>query len=225
MPGAGGTQRLLRAAGRYKTLLWSLTGEMISAREAYAANLVSELVPKGLALQYPTETALATVLPMQASLRVFRPIIAALNGTATVLLRLLGSRVKSHRHLHSPEEIELLIAESRDGGLLEADEHRRLRRALRLSRRSARDLMVPRDRLSMLSADTTWDVAVATSPRVRSAGCRSIATHPIASWAHCVRRISSSVTSLRTGAARAADSPDRADCRDAAGGSHREPAA
>ena len=27
MPGAGGTQRLLRTAGRYKTLLWSLTGD------------------------------------------------------------------------------------------------------------------------------------------------------------------------------------------------------
>jgi len=50
MPGAGGTQRLLRAAGRYKTLLWSLTGDAIPAREAYAANLVSELVPAGGAL-------------------------------------------------------------------------------------------------------------------------------------------------------------------------------
>ena len=47
MPGAGGTQRLLRSAGRYKTLLWSLTGEMIPAPAAFAANLVSELVPKG----------------------------------------------------------------------------------------------------------------------------------------------------------------------------------
>ncbi len=50
MPGAGGTQRLLRAAGRYKTLLWSLTGDAIPAREAHAANLVSELVPPGQAL-------------------------------------------------------------------------------------------------------------------------------------------------------------------------------
>lgn len=50
MPGAGGTQRLLRTVGRYKTLLWSLTGEMIPARDAFAANLVSELVPKGDAL-------------------------------------------------------------------------------------------------------------------------------------------------------------------------------
>ena len=51
MPGAGGTQRLLRSAGRYKTLLWSLTGQMIPAREAHAANVVSELVGKGQALE------------------------------------------------------------------------------------------------------------------------------------------------------------------------------
>lgn len=50
MPGAGGTQRLLRAAGRYKAALWALTGEPIPATEAYAANLVSRLVPAGTAL-------------------------------------------------------------------------------------------------------------------------------------------------------------------------------
>jgi len=50
MPGAGGTQRLLRSAGRYKTLLWALTGDTIAAGAALHANLVSELVPKGQAL-------------------------------------------------------------------------------------------------------------------------------------------------------------------------------
>lgn len=50
MPGAGGTQRLLRHAGRYKTLLWALTGDMVPAQEAYAAHLVSALVPPGEAL-------------------------------------------------------------------------------------------------------------------------------------------------------------------------------
>jgi enoyl-CoA hydratase/carnithine racemase len=66
MPGAGGTQRLLRSAGRYKTLLWSLTGEMIPAREAFAANLVSELVPKGRALPRAIEIAaqIATMPPL-----------------------------------------------------------------------------------------------------------------------------------------------------------------
>ncbi len=66
MPGAGGTQRLLRSSGRYKTLLWSLTGDMIPAREAYAANLVSELVPAGEALQRAVRIAqqIATMPPL-----------------------------------------------------------------------------------------------------------------------------------------------------------------
>lgn len=51
MPGGGGTQRLLRAAGKYKTLLWSLTGDRIPAKVAYQSNMVSELVPDGTALE------------------------------------------------------------------------------------------------------------------------------------------------------------------------------
>jgi CBS domain containing-hemolysin-like protein len=124
--------------------------------------VLGELMPKALALQYPTETALATVVPMQWSLRVFRPIIAALNGTATLVLRLFGARADRHRHLHSPEEIDLLIAESRDGGLLEPDEQQRLRRALRLGLRTARDLMVPLDRLTTVGIDAAWEDVVRT---------------------------------------------------------------
>ncbi len=57
MPGAGGTQRLLRTVGRYKTLLWSLTGQMIPAREAFAGGLVSELAATGQALARSIEIA------------------------------------------------------------------------------------------------------------------------------------------------------------------------
>ncbi|MBK1687213.1 enoyl-CoA hydratase-related protein [Rubrivivax gelatinosus] len=58
MPGAGGTQRLLRAAGRHKTALWTLTGQTIPAREAYASNLVSQLVPPGQAVERATQLGL-----------------------------------------------------------------------------------------------------------------------------------------------------------------------
>lgn len=50
MPGAGGTQRLLRTAGRHKALLWSMTGETFGANDAWVANVVSDVVPKGQAL-------------------------------------------------------------------------------------------------------------------------------------------------------------------------------
>jgi CBS domain containing-hemolysin-like protein len=78
------------------------------------------------------------------------------------MLRLVGAGGQGHRHLHSPEEIDLLIAESRDGGLLEPVEQQRLHRALRLGLRRASDLMVPRDRLTMLPIDATWDQVVQT---------------------------------------------------------------
>lgn len=50
MPGAGGTQRLLRTIGKYQALRMMLTGEPMAAREAYACGLVSELCADGEAL-------------------------------------------------------------------------------------------------------------------------------------------------------------------------------
>ena len=114
-----------------------------------------ELVPKSLALRHPTEMALYTVLPMRWSMWVFRWFIAVLNGSGVFLLRRLGMAGDGHRHVHSPEELELLIAESRDGGLLEPDEQRRLHQALRLGLRTARQLMVPRTGIVAIDVDWT----------------------------------------------------------------------
>jgi CBS domain containing-hemolysin-like protein len=116
--------------------------------------LFGELIPKTLALQYPTPTALYTVLPMRVSAWLFKPFNAFLNGSGLTILRLLGAPHQGHRHIHSPEEISLLIAESRDGGLLEPDEHLRLQKALRLNLRQAKQLMVPRRKIEAIDINT-----------------------------------------------------------------------
>jgi putative hemolysin len=116
--------------------------------------VVGELIPKSLALQKSTAVALYTLVPMKWSIWVFRWFIAILNGSGKLLLNRLGMPAKGHRHIHSPEELELLITESRDGGLLEPEEQRRLHQALRLGLRSARQVMVPRD--SVVGIDAQW---------------------------------------------------------------------
>ena len=47
VPGGGGTQRLPRLVGKGRALQLILSGEMISAQEAYRIGLVNEIVPAG----------------------------------------------------------------------------------------------------------------------------------------------------------------------------------
>lgn len=141
----GGLQEGGAQATSAVVILFGLTGLQV---------VFGELLPKSVSLQFPTQTALACALPMAVSLRAYSWFIAVLNGSGLAVLRLLGSGEATHRHVHSPEEIELLLVESRDGGLLEPDEQERLRRALSLGEQSVRGLMVPRPRVEMIDSST-----------------------------------------------------------------------
>ncbi|MFY9995126.1 MAG: 2,3-dehydroadipyl-CoA hydratase PaaF [Leclercia sp.] len=57
MPGAGGTQRLIRCVGKSLASKMVLTGESITARQALAAGLVSDIYPQDLMLEYALQQA------------------------------------------------------------------------------------------------------------------------------------------------------------------------
>lgn len=118
--------------------------------------VIGELVPKSLALQFPTKLSRWTVMPMVASLKLLRWPISLLNGSGVAILRLLRMPTHGHAHIHSPTEIEYLIAESREGGQLDPQESQRLREALRLGLRTVGELMVPRTRVVGIADDTPW---------------------------------------------------------------------
>jgi enoyl-CoA hydratase len=62
IPGAGGTQRLARTLGKYRTMEIVLTGAQVTAEEMHALGLVNRVVPKGaktVAAQAPVALRLA----------------------------------------------------------------------------------------------------------------------------------------------------------------------
>lgn len=124
----------------------SITGTLILL--TILAMVLAELFPKSLGLQYPEKMALATIIPMRWSMVLMRPLIWFFNGSGNLVLRLLGHHPGGlHTHAHAPEEIELLVAESHRGGLLEPQEQQMLRNALRLRELTARQVMTPRIRM------------------------------------------------------------------------------
>jgi putative hemolysin len=123
--------------------------------------VLGELVPKSVALQFPSRVALWTVIPMQWSLRLFHWFIRILNGSGAFLLRIFGFEPSGHRHIHSAEELEYLITESRKGGVLDPAEHRRLGRALRLGVVRADEILVPRVHVEAIDVETPPDEALA----------------------------------------------------------------
>jgi putative hemolysin len=98
--------------------------------------VLGELVPKSLALQYPEKIALWTAIPMRWSADIIlKPLIILLNGSGTLIMRLLGiHQSEGHKHVHSPEEIQFLLTQSHAGGLLAEQEHQLLEGAFRFRR-------------------------------------------------------------------------------------------
>lgn len=119
--------------------------------------IIAELVPKAIALQYSTQVALYTVIPMSWSLLIFKWSIAFLNGTANFILNLFNIEPAGHKHIHSPEEIEIIISESATGGVIEEDEHSRLYYALQLKLRTVKQLIVPRIHMFAVEISTPID--------------------------------------------------------------------
>jgi putative hemolysin len=117
--------------------------------------VLGELVPKSVAIQYPERLALITALPMKWSAEyLLRPLIILLNGSGTLLLRLLGRTPRGeHTHVHSPEEIVILVKESHRAGLIDADERQFLQNVFRTGATRAGEIAVPRTHMVTASVD------------------------------------------------------------------------
>ena len=119
--------------------------------------ILGELMPKSLALQFPKQAALYTYYPMRWTLTFFAWFIDFLNGSGLLLLKLFRLPPGGHQHIHSQQEINMLLDESHQGGMLEEDEHERLHSALSLAERTVEQIMIPRFQLVCLDVDATQE--------------------------------------------------------------------
>jgi CBS domain containing-hemolysin-like protein len=126
--------------------------------------VLGELSPKSLAIARTPRVVLLLAPPMRAFYLVTKPVVDLLNGMGNLVLRPFGIPPASEAgHApHSEDELRTLLRESREGGLLGADEQRLSDAALVFGDLRAREVMLPRADIASVRTEDLSDV-VATA--------------------------------------------------------------
>ncbi len=117
-----------------------------------------ELMPKSVALIRPERVSLWVTRPLILFSNVMSPFIALLQGTANRLLRLLGVEPASEgSHVHSPEELRLLVMQARAHGTLDESDSAMLAGVFDFHNKKAWDVMRPRTDVAAIAEDVDED--------------------------------------------------------------------
>jgi putative hemolysin len=146
---------------------WLGVGGLVVAI-TYVSLIIGELVPKQIALRNPEGIAIRMAPAMMVLSVVAAPVVWFLDRSGRVVLWALGQRGDSGNRV-TEEEVHVLLAEAHEGGVLEAEEREMISGVMRLSDRTARALMTPRNEVEMLSLTMTPGEAVAAARRIARA--------------------------------------------------------
>jgi magnesium and cobalt exporter, CNNM family len=127
----------------------------------YLQVIVGELVPKSLALRSPEQLALGVAPPMLVFIRLTRPFVVFMNGSASMVLRLFHTIAVNEAQVHSPDELKLMATATRRQGLLPPYQESLIHRAVELNTIVAREIMIPRQRIFSLPANMPVEEASA----------------------------------------------------------------
>ncbi|MFG1651268.1 hemolysin family protein [Micromonospora sp. NPDC049275] len=106
--------------------------------------VVGEMAPKSWAITDAERSATLLALPFRAFARVSRPVLSALNALANAVLRLVGVNQQDQlAQVHGPDELRMLLEQSREHGLLGAEQHQLLTSMLELQGTSVAQVMEP----------------------------------------------------------------------------------
>src|SRR5467141_241563 len=128
-----------------------------------------EQAPKAWAITYPEATSRWIAAPLIVFSWITQPFTDLLNWSSNGVVRLMGIKNTSTEHdrVHSPEEIRMLVQQSRKTGGLGAADARMLEGVFEFSEKNARDVMTPRTQMVALPAEASLAEA---ADRVAAAG-------------------------------------------------------
>jgi putative hemolysin len=116
--------------------------------------VLGELVPKSIALQRSESTALLVARPLYIFAQIFKPFIKLMNSIGNGIVRLLGmNAANEHGSVHSVAELEMLVTESREAGVLDNQEEVMLRRVFNFGEKDANQVMRPRTQVYAIPLD------------------------------------------------------------------------
>ncbi|KKB43985.1 Magnesium and cobalt efflux protein CorC [Bacillus thermotolerans] len=107
--------------------------------------VVGELAPKTIAIQKAEQVTLLFAKPLIIFHRLMYPFIKVLNGSARLLIRLLGFKQVSESEVgHTEEELRMILSESLKSGEINQSEYKYVNNIFEFDDRLAKEIMVPR---------------------------------------------------------------------------------
>lgn len=118
--------------------------------------VVGEMVPKNIAIAAPERTLLFLALPNRAYVWLVRPVLTVLNGLGNGIVRLFGVEPRDEiGTAASAEELAMMLAASREEGLIEDVAHQLMSGALDLGGRRLGSVMVPAEDVVWIRREAT----------------------------------------------------------------------
>jgi CBS domain containing-hemolysin-like protein len=161
---------------RFETLGWIAAHTVASVIAVtiltYLHIVIGEMVPKALALQRADKTVLYVSPIIRGLQLVILPLVVTLNGVGNRLLRLVGivRREVDRERYHTAEELQFIVRESQEGGMLRGEAGEILRDLFEFGDRTAGEVMVPRVLLTGIPVGAEPDelrLIVRTHPHTR----------------------------------------------------------
>jgi CBS domain containing-hemolysin-like protein len=150
---------LLASTGMPQTWIYWISLIVAYASFTFLHVVVGELVPKSIAIRKSVPVTMALVGPLHLFFKGFHWVIVFFNGTANWLLKNIFrvDPISEGEHIHSAEELALLVTQSGKSQEVTETEREILINALGLNELWVRDVMTPRNKVVILDADQPFE--------------------------------------------------------------------